>query len=182
MKRPQHITITSIKYLISYPINMKVSNQVFTTSNSNKCVGGLSCLYDCGTACACKSVCMSVSRAPYSYLHQLPSSSSTTNILIPPLTLTVTFHHPEQSLLHKLHWLDHVIRVGVFSVSERARAFHTHINKSAQHFPTLKIDFYFLYTECGGLVCLFVCLARALTLTHTYLHTDPSFQVYVSKC
>ena len=37
--RPQHITITSIKYLISYPINMKVSNQVFTTSNSNKCVG-----------------------------------------------------------------------------------------------------------------------------------------------
>ena len=32
MKRPQHITITSIKYLISYPINMKVSNQVFTTS------------------------------------------------------------------------------------------------------------------------------------------------------
>ena len=39
--RPQHITITSIKYLISYPINMKVSNQVFTTSNSNKCVGGL---------------------------------------------------------------------------------------------------------------------------------------------
>ena len=39
MKRPQHITITSIKYLISYPINMKVSNQVFTTSNSNKCVG-----------------------------------------------------------------------------------------------------------------------------------------------
>ena len=36
--RPQHITITSIKYLISYPINMKVSNQVFTTSNSNKCV------------------------------------------------------------------------------------------------------------------------------------------------
>ena len=45
MKRPQHITITSIKYLISYPINMKVSNQVFTTSNSNKCVGGLLLLY-----------------------------------------------------------------------------------------------------------------------------------------
>ena len=44
--RPQHITITSIKYLISYPINMKVSNQVFTTSNSNKCVGGL-CLCMC---------------------------------------------------------------------------------------------------------------------------------------
>ena len=41
MKRPQHITITSIKYLISYPINMKVSNRVFTTSNSNKCVRGL---------------------------------------------------------------------------------------------------------------------------------------------
>ena len=46
MNRPQHITITSIKYLISYPINMKVSNQVFTTSNSNKCVGGLYlCMY-----------------------------------------------------------------------------------------------------------------------------------------
>ena len=42
------------------------------------------------------------------------------NILIPPLTLTVTFHHPEQSLLHKFHWLDHVLRVGVFSVT-RAR-------------------------------------------------------------
>ena len=41
-----------------------------------------------------------------------------------PLTLTVTFYHPEQSLLHKLHWLDHVIRVGVFSVNV-ARA-HTH--------------------------------------------------------
>ena len=39
------------------------------------------------------------------------------NRLFPTLTLTLTFHHPEQSLLHKLHWLDHVIRVGVFSVS-----------------------------------------------------------------
>ena len=29
------ITITSSKYMISYPINMKVSNQVFNTSNSN---------------------------------------------------------------------------------------------------------------------------------------------------
>ena len=37
------------------------------------------------------------------------------NRLFPTLTLTLTFHHPEQSLLHKLHWLDHVIRVGVFS-------------------------------------------------------------------
>ena len=46
------------------------------------------------------------------------------NRLFPTLTLTLTFHHPEQSLLHKLHWLDHVIRVGVFSVSVRARA-HT---------------------------------------------------------
>ena len=45
----------------------------------------------------------------------------------------------------------------------RARA--THRNKSAQHFPTLKIDFYFLYTECGGLVC--VSRAR-----HTNTHTD----------
>ena len=36
------------------------------------------------------------------------------NRLFPTLTLTLTFHHPEQSLLHKLHWLDHVIRVGVF--------------------------------------------------------------------
>ena len=43
------------------------------------------------------------------------------NRLFPTLTLTLTFHHPEQSLLHKLHWLDHVIRVGVFSVSVRAR-------------------------------------------------------------
>ena len=34
------------------------------------------------------------------------------NRLFPTLTLTLTFHHPEQSLLHKLHWLDHVIRVG----------------------------------------------------------------------
>ena len=40
------------------------------------------------------------------------------NRLFPTLTLTLTFHHPEQSLLHKLHWLDHVIRVGVFSVKE----------------------------------------------------------------
>ena len=46
-----------------------------------------------------------------------------------------------------------------------------HINKSAQHFPTLKIDFYFLYTECGGLVCLFVCLCARLTHTHTHTHT-----------
>ena len=42
------------------------------------------------------------------------------NRLFPTLTLTLTFHHPEQSLLHKLHWLDHVIRVGVFSVKEEA--------------------------------------------------------------
>ena len=42
------------------------------------------------------------------------------NRLFPTLTLTLTFHHPEQSLLHKLHWLDHVIRVGVFSVFARA--------------------------------------------------------------
>ena len=45
---------------------------------------------------------------------------ATHHTLFPTLTLTLTFHHPEQSLLHKLHWLDHVIRVGVFSVS-RAR-------------------------------------------------------------
>ena len=56
MKRPQHITITSIKYLISYPINMKVSNQVFTTSNSNKCVGGLSCLGVCARARASTNI------------------------------------------------------------------------------------------------------------------------------
>ena len=43
------------------------------------------------------------------------------NRLFPTLTLTLTFHHPEQSLLHKLHWLDHVIRVGVFSVSARTQ-------------------------------------------------------------
>ena len=47
--------------------------------------------------------------------------SPTHHTLFPTLTLTLTFHHPEQSLLHKLHWLDHVIRVGVFSVSVRAR-------------------------------------------------------------
>ena len=47
------------------------------------------------------------------------------NRLFPTLTLTLTFHHPEQSLLHKLHWLDHVIRVGVFSVSVSvARDYH----------------------------------------------------------
>ena len=43
------------------------------------------------------------------------------NRLFPTLTLTLTFHHPEQSLLHKLHWLDHVIRVGVVGVCLRAR-------------------------------------------------------------
>ena len=42
------------------------------------------------------------------------------------------------------------------SVGKEASSFpYTNNNKSAQHFPTLKIDFYFLYTECGGLVCLF---------------------------
>ena len=49
------------------------------------------------------------------------------NRLFPTLTLTLTFHHPEQSLLHKLHWLDHVIRVGVFSVSVSARTDLLHI-------------------------------------------------------
>jgi len=52
------------------------------------------------------------------------------NRLFPTLTLTLTFHHPEQSLLHKLHWLDHVIRVGVF-VQRRGLFFAqtlTHIN------------------------------------------------------
>ena len=48
------------------------------------------------------------------------------NRLFPTLTLTLTFHHPEQSLLHKLHWLDHVIRVGVFS----ARATNTNTDQS----------------------------------------------------
>ena len=38
--------------------------------------------------------------------------------LFPTLTLTLTFHHPEQSLLHKLHWLDHVIRVGVYGTGQ----------------------------------------------------------------
>ena len=46
------------------------------------------------------------------------------NRLFPTLTLTLTFHHPEQSLLHKLHWLDHVIRVGVFSA--RAHTYPKH--------------------------------------------------------
>ena len=51
------------------------------------------------------------------------------NRLFPTLTLTLTFHHPEQSLLHKLHWLDHVIRVGVFSVLmcvKKKLLFYTH--------------------------------------------------------
>ena len=48
------------------------------------------------------------------------------NRLFPTLTLTLTFHHPEQSLLHKLHWLDHVIRVGVFSVLVCVARAHRH--------------------------------------------------------
>ena len=50
------------------------------------------------------------------------------NRLFPTLTLTLTFHHPEQSLLHKLHWLDHVIRVGVFGVKKKLLFYtkHTH--------------------------------------------------------
>ena len=81
MKRPQHITITSIKYLISYPINMKVSNQVFTTSNSNKCVGGL---------CLCLlsvSVC-NVCKKEASFLHTLHT-----------LTLNKHKHRPPTHLL-----------------------------------------------------------------------------------
>ena len=50
--------------------------------------------------------------------------SPTHHTLFPTLTLTLTFHHPEQSLLHKLHWLDHVIRVGVFSELVCARYKH----------------------------------------------------------
>ena len=50
------------------------------------------------------------------------------NRLFPTLTLTLTFHHPEQSLLHKLHWLDHVIRVGVFSVVKKRALFFTTLN------------------------------------------------------
>ena len=50
-----------------------------------------------------------------------------------------------------------MIVLGAFvdvSVGKEASSFpYTNNNKSAQHFPTLKIDFYFLYTECGGLVC-----------------------------
>ena len=53
--------------------------------------------------------------------------SPTHHTLFPTLTLTLTFHHPEQSLLHKLHRLDHVIRVGVFSVSARDLA-HTTVH------------------------------------------------------
>ena len=58
-------------------------------------------------------------------------------------------------------------------VLARALLSYTNINKGAQHFPTLKIDFYFLYTECGGLVCLFVLfmLVRAPTNTN-HLLTD----------
>ena len=63
------------------------------------------------------------------------------NRLFPTLTLTLTFHHPEQSLLHKLHWLDHVIRVGVFSVnvnvnvSSSARARNTNTNTDQSLLP-----------------------------------------------
>ena len=46
------------------------------------------------------------------------------NRLFPTLTLTLTFHHPEQSLLHKLHWLDHVIRVGVFREVKKKLLFY----------------------------------------------------------
>ena len=50
------------------------------------------------------------------------------NRLFPTLTLTLTFHHPEQSLLHKLHWLDHVIRVGVFSRARDTQTPNTNPN------------------------------------------------------
>ena len=59
------------------------------------------------------------------------------NRLFPTLTLTLTFHHPEQSLLHKLHWLDHVIRVGVFSVSVARAHNTTTINKQEPQTLTL---------------------------------------------
>ena len=54
------------------------------------------------------------------------------NRLFPTLTLTLTFHHPEQSLLHKLHWLDHVIRVGV-------RA-HRHADTTTQIITSYKYE------------------------------------------
>ena len=64
------------------------------------------------------------------------------NRLFPTLTLTLTFHHPEQSLLHKLHWLDHVIRVGVFSVNvgkvvKKGRPFLTTLPTLTLNTPTL---------------------------------------------
>ena len=67
------------------------------------------------------------------------------NRLFPTLTLTLTFHHPEQSLLHKLHWLDHVIRVGVFSVSSRAPT-----NTHRVHLPTLGLDGQVYVCMCMG--------------------------------
>ena len=48
------------------------------------------------------------------------------NRLFPTLTLTLTFHHPEQSLLHKLHWLDHVIRVGARAPLYNTDQYHLH--------------------------------------------------------
>ena len=64
------------------------------------------------------------------------------NRLFPTLTLTLTFHHPEQSLLHKLHWLDHVIRVGVFSVSVCVSGARVHTLTLLTHTGPLRLHYY----------------------------------------
>ena len=75
----------------------------------------------------------------------------------PPLT--VTFHHPEQSLLHKLHWLDHVIRVGVFS----ARTTQT-LNTNTLSYSYLQL----VNNEVGKRKCLvFMRVSVGSRATHT---------------
>ena len=87
------------------------------------------------------------------------------NRLFPTLTLTLTFHHPEQSLLHKLHWLDHVIRVGVFSVLARAT-----LTDTDPHTP-LTLTYVNLKAGISMEVCVCWCLcSRAHKQTQTLTH------------
>ena len=95
---------------------------------------------------------MMLVRVGKSKLSFLPSLTSLTNYLLCHEILeivfvlgwcllsvcarTLTFHHPEQSLLHKLHWLDHVIRVGVFSVFARALTATLHLPLYLTHLLT----------------------------------------------
>ena len=84
-----------------------------------------------------KTVCARAQEQTPSYLpsytrlgHAIPGSKTVSvGVSRARHNINTTFHHPEQSLLHKLHWLDHVIRVGVFSVSARDTQ-HTHQHTS----------------------------------------------------